>query len=88
MEVKLHPGTYVVLPRTLGAYLSRPVDSDPLPWIARGETFHPFVESTIKDVFRKFDLEINEGLSYNEFAMFLRVVGYGCSESDYNYLKS
>ena len=72
--VGLEPGHYIVVPRTIGALMSAP--SDPQPPIDPYFTFndrkimHPNYFSTINDVFRKLDLEMNGVVTSSEMNQF------------------
>lgn len=74
--VTLKPGHYIAVPRTCGATLSRPnVNPQPefnLTYISSSgkEKIHPFVQSTMDDIFRRIDLQSNGQLSIEELHQF------------------
>jgi calpain-15 len=84
LEVDLDPGSYIILPRTTGCTLRRPPDAKPenIRSIKNGK-FHDLVESTIIDIFRKFDMLLNRELSYIEFKAFYECLNKFISEKDF-----
>jgi calpain-15 len=90
MEVDLGPGSYIVLPRTTGCRLARPVyvkSGKQIPLIT-GNSLHPLVKSTLRDIFRRFDLLISEDLSYNEMKALMETIGEKLSIQDFDNLKT
>ena len=79
--VSFEPGHYVVVPRTCGATMSVP--SNPTPPVDLYYTFrgrkilHPIYFSTINDIFRKMDLEMNGILSSKELYQFGQLIDDG-----------
>lgn len=74
IELSLPPGNYIILPRTTGCFFGRPYDKKqinqtPLYNHEEKKLTGIFV-STIKDIFKKFDLLLNRKLGYNEFKGF------------------
>ena len=45
--------------------------------------FHELFESTIQDVFRKFDMLLNRELSFTEFRGFYECIGKNLSEGEF-----
>jgi len=81
----LEDGTYVLVPLTTGALLTKPNGqrvpkieyvSTTIPHL--GRVVHPLYKSAIKDVFRKFDMVLNRVLDVEE----LKIFGH-CSGLDY-----
>lgn len=72
IEVELEAGSYIILPRTSGCTLRRPPDAktEQIRMLSKNGKFHELVESTITDIFRKFDMLLNRELSYVEFKGF------------------
>lgn len=70
LETTLQPGSYLAVPLTSGCYLQRPVDAKPKPFPLMTEEgdLHPLFQSTIKDIFRRFDTDISQELGFEEFA--------------------
>ena len=72
-EVELIPGRYVVLPRTSGALMTKPLDWNSKPRTTlideNGDLTLAF-SHVVEDIFRKFDLFIGRELSYEEFKVF------------------
>ena len=79
MTVTLGSGHYIVIPRTCGATLSRPnvdpKDAFDLQVESDGDMkLHPYVKSTVDDVFRKIDLQANRQLSPEELQAFGTII--------------
>lgn len=78
MEAILEPGSYIVIPRTSGVAIKRPqVATDPenIQLITAEGHLTEIFESTISDIFKKFDLVITGTLDHKEFSDFLKVIG-------------
>lgn len=78
IELSLPPGNYIILPRTTGCFFGRPYDRravnvTPL-YNHEEKKLTPVFVSTIKDIFKKFDLLLNRKLGYNEFKGFWECV--------------
>ncbi len=77
IEVNLEPGSYIILPRTSGCTLKRP-DTVPPQNIQlinfKGE-MHELLETTIEEIFRKFDMLLYRELTYCEFKGFCECIG-------------
>ena len=70
LDVELEPGEYVVLPRTSGCTLRRPVGakSENIRMVDGSGHLHPIVELTIRDIFRRLDKYlVNNILELAEF---------------------
>jgi hypothetical protein len=74
IELSLPPGNYIILPRTTGCFFGRPYDKKQVnvtPLYNHEEKkLTPVFVSTIKDIFKKFDLLLNRKLGNNEFKGF------------------
>lgn len=82
-HVTLGAGHYIVIPRSSGATLGRPNNDpkDPVDFkVERGDRLrlHPVLRSTIDDIFRRMDLQLNGALSADELNQFGRLIG--CEE--------
>jgi len=76
-HVALSPGHYIVVPRSCGATLSKPNNNPKEPIDFKidhkgTEKLHPVLRSTVDDVFRRMDLQLNGSLSAEE----LNQLGY------------
>jgi calpain-15 len=78
IELPLPPGNYIILPRTTGCFFGRPYEkrsSVLTPLFNHDEKkITPIFVSTIRDIFKKFDLLLNRKLGYNEFRGFWECV--------------
>ena len=85
LEVTLDPGAYIVLPRTTGCLLRRPVDlpSESVSLLSPSGSLSELAESTINDVFRKFDMLLNRELSYTEFKGFYECINKHITETEF-----
>ena len=75
VEINLPPGNYIILPRTTGCFFGRPFDklndeSIVELYDENNKTANPIFISTIKDIFKKFDMLLNRELRYSEFRGF------------------
>ena len=93
IELNLEPGNYIILPRTSGCFFGRPQKSNEENTILfdkeKGD-FTPIFKNTILDIFKKFDLLLNQKLMYNEFKGFYSsTMKEQLDENDFNniYLK-
>lgn len=85
LEIDLEPGSYIFLPRTTGCTLRRPPDarSENIKMLEKNGGLTELVESTITDIFRKFDMLLNRELSYIEFKGFYECLGKSISEKEF-----
>eukprot|EP00357_Protocruzia_adherens_P011223 CAMPEP_0115030694 /NCGR_PEP_ID=MMETSP0216-20121206/37993_1 /TAXON_ID=223996 /ORGANISM="Protocruzia adherens, Strain Boccale" /LENGTH=823 /DNA_ID=CAMNT_0002408007 /DNA_START=44 /DNA_END=2515 /DNA_ORIENTATION=+ len=85
LEVTLDPGSYIILPRTTGCTLRRMPDapSESIKMITDKGELHELIESTISDIFRKFDMLLNRELSYTEFKGFCECINKHITEHDF-----
>lgn len=70
LDVELEPGEYVILPRTSGCSLKRPLGavSENIKLLDVSGDLHPMAELIIKDIFRRLDkYMVNNILEYGEF---------------------
>lgn len=75
VEINLPPGNYIVLPRTTGCFFGRPFEKmsdDTICELYNHEIQlpSPIFVSTIRDIFKKFDMLLNRELRYSEFRGF------------------
>lgn len=85
LEIVLDPGSYIVLPKTSGCLLGRPEDA-PMERVKLLNTkgqLTDLAESTIQDIFRKFDMLLNRELSYTEFKGFYECINRSLTEAEY-----
>ena len=78
MELSFPPGSYIILPRSTGCCfgrdLSRPSNSRTPLYNKDEKNLTPIFVSTIKDIFKKFDMLLNRELKHNEFKGFWECV--------------
>ncbi len=76
LETVLEEGHYIVIPRTTGCNLRRPTDAENenIVLVQNGKMTELF-ESTVDDIFRKFDLVINHSIDFKEFSGFFEIIG-------------
>lgn len=78
MELSFPPGSYIILPRSTGCCFGRDTTNPPnskTPLYNKEEKkLTPIFVSTIKDIFKKFDMLLNRELKYNEFKGFWECV--------------
>jgi calpain-15 len=79
---------YVIVPLTTGCNLCRQSEGDsPLKLFDHGE-LHTLLESNLKDIFRKANSCVGEGLSYSEFQNLMSQVEVSFSADEFEELKS
>ncbi len=94
IELNLEPGNYIILPRTSGCFFGRPQNSNEENTILFDEEkgdFTPIFKNTILDIFKKFDLLLNQKLMFTEFKGFYSsIFKKQLSEDEFNniYLKN
>ena len=74
-KTELEEGSYILVPLTTGALLQKPTtaNDNPIDYSVVNEGIkmpHPFFLTTLNDVFRKIDLQLNEKLSAEELSQF------------------
>lgn len=75
VEINLPAGNYIILPRTTGCFFGRPFDKIGDESVTElfnyeSQSVNPILISTIKDIFKKFDMLLNRELRYSEFRGF------------------
>lgn len=85
LDVVLDPGSYIILPRTTGCTLRRPIDAvdEHVELMDKHGAFHELFEITLSDIFRKFDMLLNRELSYSEFRGFFECIGRNLSQDEF-----
>lgn len=85
LEITLDPGSYIVLPRTTGCLLKRPADAIPerVQLLDAGGNLSELMNSTVGDIFRKFDMLLNRELSYAEFKSFYDCISKAITETEF-----
>ena len=78
-KTTLSKGKYIVVPITTGALMKRPYNQEPklyldLPKEYRYGELHPFFDSVIGDIFRKFDICWNNRLDATEISSFGKII--------------
>ena len=78
---------YLIWPRTGGCELCRPADAKPAQttYFEDGEV-DPLLESTIRDIFRKYNKMLGEDLSYIEFSSLMNQVNMHYTEDEFDGL--
>ena len=61
----LEPGQYMVVPRTSGCWLKRPekAEAEQISLLDNEGKLHPLFIATITDIFRKYDLMMEDTLN-------------------------
>eukprot|EP00340_Litonotus_pictus_P004981 CAMPEP_0170517410 /NCGR_PEP_ID=MMETSP0209-20121228/3415_1 /TAXON_ID=665100 ORGANISM="Litonotus pictus, Strain P1" /NCGR_SAMPLE_ID=MMETSP0209 /ASSEMBLY_ACC=CAM_ASM_000301 /LENGTH=788 /DNA_ID=CAMNT_0010802657 /DNA_START=138 /DNA_END=2504 /DNA_ORIENTATION=+ len=75
LEINLPPGNFIILPRTTGCFFGRPYEKMSDETVAELYNYEanqpsPIFISTIKDIFKKFDMLLNRELKFSEFKGF------------------
>ena len=89
VEVDLEPGNYIILPRCTGCRLRRPVGVSPeYTSLMLEKQLHPLFLSTIRDIFRKYDITLQGELGYSEFRYMMETCSEIISHNEFNTLKT
>lgn len=85
LEVTLEAGAYIILPRTTGCLLRRPPElpAETVTLLGQSGGLSELAESTINDIFRKFDMLLNRELSYTEFKGFYECINKLITETEF-----
>lgn len=77
VELILEPGQYIVVPRTTGCTLRRPLYAEPdeIKLMDTQGNLNPLFVATITDIFSKFDLLGTQTVDFKEFKGFLEIFG-------------
>lgn len=85
IECVLEPGSYIVVPRTTGCAIRRPIDTLPENIHLLDDNGQPneLFDSTISDIFRKFDLIISNTIDFKEFKGLYDIIGKKINELEF-----
>ncbi len=85
LEVDLDPGFYIILPKSTGCTLKRPVDAvtENIKMIDKNRRINELVHSTIVDIFRKYDMLLTRELTYVEFKGFYECLNKTISQQEF-----
>ena len=99
LEFNLPAGQYIIVPRTSGCLFGRSILNEVKNekkennittelYNIETKTFSPIFISTVKDIFKKFDILLNKSLSFREFKQFLECVKSDLANFDENEFKN
>lgn len=85
IECVLEPGSYIVVPRTTGCSIRRPADAQSEAIRLLDQTGVPtdIFDSTLGDIFRKFDLVISNTIDFKEFKGLYDIIGKKITELEF-----
>lgn len=88
-RVELLPGHYIILPKTSGCALQRPLTARPEPkaLLSTGSRLTPVAEATLRDIFRKFDLMVSGELNEFDLRAMFETGGWVISKAEFEGLK-
>lgn len=68
LEITLNPGNYIIIPISSGSSFN-PVKKSSLnsPLLTETGSMHPIFQSTVRDIFRRSDANMNQVISCDEF---------------------
>lgn len=86
IECVLEPGSYIVVPRTTGCAIGRPLntESEIIKLLDENGIMTPIFKSTVSDIFKKFDLVISNTIDFKEFKGFYDIIGKKITELEFN----
>jgi len=81
VELELEPGEYIVVPKSSGCALRRPISARPegKPLI-ENQHLSALAESTFRDIFRKFDMMVSQDLNNDELRAVFETGGMSSSD--------
>lgn len=84
-EVNLEPGQYVILPRTNGIALKRPVNAaeEEISLLTPKGELSEMLEGAVEDIYYRFDTMISNSIDFQEFKEFYETVGQTITEPDF-----
>lgn len=85
LEIDLDPGSYIILPKTTGCTLKRPLEavSENIKMLDKGKRLNELVLSTVVDIFRKYDMLLTRELSFVEFKGFFECLNKTITQQDF-----
>lgn len=86
IEIILEPGSYIVVPRTTGCNIQRPnedAEEVNLPLLDENGEMNQYLSITVEDIFRKFDLVINNLIDFKEFKGLFDIIGKKITEVEF-----
>lgn len=75
IEAKLPPGRYFVVPISGGGVFRKDGQVDDISLLTSSGEFHPIFKSTLKDVFRKYDTDLDQVMNCAQFLDFMQRIG-------------
>jgi calpain-15 len=78
LEVNLEPGSYIILPRTTGCLLKRPDNAaqQNVSLLNGAGKLSDLLDTTLDEIFRKFDMLLQRELGYCEFKGLCECIGH------------
>jgi hypothetical protein len=85
IECVLEPGSYIVVPRTTGCAIRRPLEAQAEGIRLLDGEGNPseLFESTVADIFRKFDLVISNTIDFKEIKGLYDIIGKKITEIEF-----
>ena len=87
LECILEPGSYIVVPRTTGCNVKKPLDADSedkaQPLLQVNGELTPLAQSTVDDIFKKFDLVITNTMDFKEFQQLSTIIGLKTTDIEF-----
>lgn len=85
VECVLEPGSYIVVPRTTGCAIRRPLDAEPenIRLVNDNGQASDIFDSTVADIFRKFDLIISNTIDFKEMKGLYDIIGKKITEIEF-----
>jgi calpain-15 len=75
IELQLEPGTYLVVPICGGSAFKPEGDIPQSPLLTPTGEFHPIFQSVLKDIFRKYDRDMDQIMDCTQFLDFMSRIG-------------
>lgn len=75
IEMMLNPGTYLIVPLSGGNRFRKEENVPRVPLLTSSGEFHPVFQSVIKDIFRKYDKDLDQIMDCSQFLNFMQRIG-------------
>jgi calpain-15 len=83
IEARLQPGRYLLVPVS-GGSVFRPEGRLPeMPLLSDSGEFDPIFKSTLRDIFRKYDSDLDQVMNCSQFLDFMSRIGLPCDERQF-----
>ena len=83
LELNLPAGKYFVVPVSGGSVFRREGALSQTPLLSSNGEFDPIFKSTLRDIFRKYDSDLDQVMNCSQFIDFMSRIGFGFDERQF-----